>query len=166
MPPWFVWIATAPSKEVSLTPDDFFAFAKKNEAEMVDLKFVDMLGSWQHCSFPIEHLDKNTFTEGLGFDGSSIRGWRAINASDMLVIPDPTTAWIDVFNAEPTLRRSANGRGRNGAARLRNLWRTAPTTRPRATLRIPSCISCGPTTRGGSTVAMRKRVWTGRVRSF
>src|SRR5262245_13913438 len=47
---------------VSMTPDDFFALAKKHEAEMVDLKFVDMLGSWQHCSFPLEHLDKNTFT--------------------------------------------------------------------------------------------------------
>ena len=43
------------------------------------------------------------FTDGLGFDGSSIRGWKVINASDMLVIPDPTTAWIDIFNAEPTL---------------------------------------------------------------
>ena len=46
---------------------------------MVDLKFVDMLGSWQHCSFPIEHLDNDTFDEGLGFDGSSIRGWMGIH---------------------------------------------------------------------------------------
>ena len=51
-----------------MTPDDFFSFAKKHAAGMVDLKFVDMLGSWQHCSFPIDHLDKDTFKNGLGFD--------------------------------------------------------------------------------------------------
>ena len=62
-----------------MTPDDFFALAKKHEAEMVDLKFVDMLGSWQHCSFPLEHLDKNTFTDGLGFDGSPVAHmWRSM----------------------------------------------------------------------------------------
>ena len=71
-----------------MTPDDFFALAKKHEAEMVDLKFVDMLGSWQHCSFPIDHLDKDTFKDGLGFDGSSIRGWMGIHESDMLAVPD------------------------------------------------------------------------------
>ena len=65
------------------TPDQFFKFAKTHQAEMVDLKFVDMLGSWQHCSFPIEHLDASTFEEGLGFDGSSIRGWMGIHESDM-----------------------------------------------------------------------------------
>ena len=69
-----------------MTPDDFpknakdfFAYAKKNQAEMVDLKFVDMLGSWQHCSFPVDVLDEGTFDEGLGFDGSSIRGWMGIH---------------------------------------------------------------------------------------
>ena len=62
-----------------MTPDGFFSFAKKHGAEMVDLKFVDMLGSWQHCSFPIEHLDAGTFKEGLGFDGSpTAHMWRAI----------------------------------------------------------------------------------------
>ena len=54
---------------------------------MVDLKFVDMLGTWQHCSFPIDHLDTGTFKEGLGFDGSSIRGWMGIHESDMLAVP-------------------------------------------------------------------------------
>src|SRR5262245_23298365 len=93
---------------VLMTPDDFFAFAKKNEAEKVDLKFVDMLGSWQHCSFPIDHLDKNTFTEGLGFDGSSIRGWMGIHESDMLAIPDPDTTRLDPFFAKPTVSVIAN----------------------------------------------------------
>ena len=66
-----------------MTPDDFFSFAKKHDAGMVDLKFVDMLGSWQHCSFPIDHLDTDTFKDGLGFDGSSIR----------LVSRDATRCW-------------------------------------------------------------------------
>ena len=91
-----------------MTPDDFFALAKKHEAEMVDLKFVDMLGSWQHCSYPTEFLDKSTFTEGLGFDGSSIRGWMGIHESDMLAIPDADTARIDPFFAKPTVSVIAN----------------------------------------------------------
>jgi glutamine synthetase len=86
-----------------MKPDDFFALAKKHDAEMVDLKFVDMLGSWQHCSFPIDHLSKDTFTEGLGFDGSSIRGWMGIHESDMLAVPDADTARLDPFFARPTL---------------------------------------------------------------
>ena len=86
-----------------MTPDDFFDLAKKNKAEMVDLKFVDMLGSWQHCSFPIDHLDKNTFKDGLGFDGSSIRGWMGIHESDMLAVPDADTARIDPFFSKPTV---------------------------------------------------------------
>ena len=91
-----------------MTPDDFFALAKKHEAEMVDLKFVDMLGSWQHCSFPIEHLDKDTFKDGLGFDGSSIRGWMGIHESDMLAVPDAETARLDPFFAKPTVSVIAN----------------------------------------------------------
>ena len=85
------------------TPREFFEFAKKHNAEMVDLKFVDMLGTWQHCSYPIETWDEGTFEEGVGFDGSSIRGWQAINESDMLVVPQPATAFLDPFTALPTL---------------------------------------------------------------
>ena len=91
-----------------MTPDDFFALAKKQEAEMVDLKFVDMLGSWQHCSFPIEHLSTDTFTEGLGFDGSSIRGWMGIHESDMLAVPEADTARLDPFFTRPTISVIAN----------------------------------------------------------
>ena len=86
-----------------MTPKEFFEFAKKNNAKMVDLKFVDLLGTWQHCSYPTEILDEGTFEEGLGFDGSSIRGWQDIHVSDMLAIPDPDTAVIDPFFAEPTV---------------------------------------------------------------
>ena len=93
-----------------MTPDGFFAFAKKHQADMVDLKFVDMLGSWQHCSFPIDHLDANTFKEGLGFDGSSIRGWMGIHESDMLAVPDPDTTRLDPFFARfPSIKRPHRG---------------------------------------------------------
>jgi glutamine synthetase len=86
-----------------MTPKEFFDFAKKNNAEMVDLKFCDLLGTWQHCSYPIDNFDEGTFEEGLGFDGSSIRGWQGIEASDMLAVPDPETALLDPFFAQPTV---------------------------------------------------------------
>ena len=86
-----------------MTPKEFFEFARKHNAEMVDLKFTDLLGTWQHCSFPIDVWSEKTFTEGLGFDGSSIRGWQQIHKSDMLARPDPFTARIDSFFKEPTV---------------------------------------------------------------
>jgi len=70
---------------------------------MVDIKFVDTFGTWQHFSCPIRELTEDIFTEGLGFDGSSIRGWKSIEASDMLAMPDPATAFMDTFCAVPTL---------------------------------------------------------------
>jgi glutamine synthetase len=70
---------------------------------MVDVKFVDTFGIWQHFSVPIGELTEDAFTDGLGFDGSSIRGWRSIEASDMLAMPDPETAYIDPFCSVPTL---------------------------------------------------------------
>src|SRR5262245_20422141 len=96
------------AKDAPQSPDQFFKFARQHEAEMVDLKFVDMLGSWQHCSFPIDHLDAGTFDEGLGFDGSSIRGWMGIHESDMMAIPEAATARLDPFFAKPTISIIAN----------------------------------------------------------
>ncbi len=90
------------------TPKDFFEFAKTAGAEMVDLKFVDLLGTWQHCSFPVETWDEGTFRDGVGFDGSSIRGWQGIHMSDMLAVPDIATARIDPFFTEPTVSVIAN----------------------------------------------------------
>lgn len=86
-----------------MTPTEFFNFAKENGAEMVDLKFTDLLGSWQHCTFPVDTWDEDTFKEGVGFDGSSIRGWQDIHMSDMVAIPDPSTAKMDPFFAKPTV---------------------------------------------------------------
>ena len=91
------------SDDFPKSPKEFFDYAKKSQAEMVDVKFVDMLGSWQHCSFPIDHLDEGTFDEGLGFDGSSIRGWMGIHESDMMAVPVVETTRLDPFYARPTV---------------------------------------------------------------
>src|SRR5215831_3783048 len=85
------------------TPKSVLEMAKKQGAKMVDIKFVDTLGTWQHFSMPIGELSEESFDEGLGFDGSSIRGWKSIEASDMLAMPDPDTAFIDPYCAVPTL---------------------------------------------------------------
>lgn len=91
-----------------MSPKEFFEFAKKHGAEMMDLKFVDLLGTWQHCSYPIDILDESIFTEGLGFDGSSIRGWQGIESSDMLAVPDVNTTVLDPFFEKPTVSVLAN----------------------------------------------------------
>jgi glutamine synthetase len=85
------------------TPSDVSKMIKDREVKLVDFKFTDLPGSWQHFTTTLTEYNEDIFTDGLGFDGSSIRGWKVINASDMLVIPDPATAWIDIFNAEATL---------------------------------------------------------------
>jgi glutamine synthetase len=82
---------------------DALEWAVETEAKMVDLKFCDLLGSWQHMTMPLRALDESAFTEGLGFDGSSIRGWQGIAESDMLLVPDPASAVLDPFAAEPTI---------------------------------------------------------------
>ncbi len=73
------------------------------DIQMIDLKFIDLPGIWQHLTVHRSQIDESSFTEGVAFDGSSIRGWKAINESDMSMVPDPATAWIDPFMKEPTL---------------------------------------------------------------
>jgi glutamine synthetase len=85
------------------TPEDVLRMAHEKGARMVDLKFTDVPGTWQHFSVPLRALDASAFDEGIGFDGSSIRGFQQINESDMLLLPDPATAIMDPFTAEPTL---------------------------------------------------------------
>ena len=82
---------------------ELLAFAKENKVEIVDLKFVDMPGLWQHFSITTSELTEDLFSQGIGFDGSSIRGFQTINESDMLLFPDPNTAMLDPFSALPTL---------------------------------------------------------------
>ncbi len=91
-----------------MTPREVLDFAKKNKVEMVDLKFVDLVGTWQHFSTPTSELTLDLFKDGAGFDGSSIRGWKAIQNSDMLVFPDPNTARLDPFTELPTLSMVCN----------------------------------------------------------
>jgi glutamine synthetase len=78
-------------------------YAKKNNAKILDLRFIDVPGIWQHVSYPIGELSEDSFKEGFGFDASSIRGWASIHESDMLLMPDPDTAFMDPFRSEPTL---------------------------------------------------------------
>ncbi len=85
------------------TPKSVIELAKKAGTKMVDIKFVDPIGTWQHFSCPIHELTEEVFAEGFGFDGSSIRGWKSVEAGDMLAMPDPATAFIDPFCAVPTL---------------------------------------------------------------
>ena len=86
-----------------MTPSEVLKFAADRGAKILDLRFMDFPGLWQHLSVPISELSESLFTDGHGFDGSSIRGWQAINASDMLVIPDPASARIDPFLKDSTL---------------------------------------------------------------
>ncbi|MFO0813584.1 MAG: type I glutamate--ammonia ligase [Gemmatales bacterium] len=86
-----------------MKPKEVLALIKEKEIRAVDLRFMDFPGIWQHFTIPSEEMEESIFEEGLGFDGSSIRGWQAINESDMLVIPQAETAFVDPFTATPTL---------------------------------------------------------------
>jgi glutamine synthetase len=86
-----------------MTPKEVLDMAKENGAVVVDLRFMDFPGLWQHFTVPISELEESSFEDGFGFDGSSIRGWQPIHASDMLVVPDAATAKMDPFYEAPTL---------------------------------------------------------------
>ena len=86
-----------------MTPKQVLEMAKENDVKVVDLRFLDFPGMWQHFTVPLSELNEESFEDGFGFDGSSIRGWQPIHASDMLVIPDKDTAKIDPFFKEKTL---------------------------------------------------------------
>jgi glutamine synthetase len=90
------------------TPAEVIAFAQENDAKMLDLRFADLPGLWQHVTYPIAELEESHFEDGFGFDGSSIRGWQAISESDMLIVPDASTAFMDPFTDVPTLVMVAN----------------------------------------------------------
>ncbi len=91
-----------------MTAKEVLKFAKEKNARMVNLKFLDFVGIWQHFTIPVSELSEDIFEAGLGFDGSSIRGWQPIHASDMLVMPDPSTAVIDPFSETTTLSLICN----------------------------------------------------------
>src|SRR5438445_13341085 len=82
---------------------DVVKLAREKDAKIVDLRFIDMPGLWQHFSIPVADMTEELFAEGIGFDGSSIRGFQTIDESDMLLFPDPATAQMDPFTKVPTL---------------------------------------------------------------
>src|SRR5579872_4241591 len=86
-----------------MSPQEVLEFAKKNDAKQLDLRFTDIPSLQHHVSYPISQVDLGSFEDGFGMDGSSIRGWAAIHESDMLLIPDPKTAFMDPFAETPTL---------------------------------------------------------------
>ncbi len=85
------------------TPQDVLDMIKENNVKIVDFRFTDYPGLWQHFSVPAEEVEDDTFEDGLGFDGSSMRGWQSIHESDLLVMPEPDTAFVDPFLEIPTL---------------------------------------------------------------
>ncbi|OEU72305.1 MAG: type I glutamate--ammonia ligase [Desulfuromonadales bacterium C00003107] len=91
-----------------MTPKEVLQFAKENNVQMVDYKFLDFVGIWQHFTTPVSEFEEEVFEEGLGFDGSSIRGWQPIHNSDMSIVPDPSTAMIDPFVEMTTLSLICN----------------------------------------------------------
>ncbi len=84
------------------------AYAAEHEAKFVSVRFTDLPGAWHHLTYPIHNLTEDVFEDGFGFDASSLRGWAAINESDMLLIPDPSRVWIDPFAEETTICLIAN----------------------------------------------------------
>src|SRR3982075_3632605 len=90
------------------TAEDLLKAIKDENVQMIDLRFTDLPGVWQHFSVPPSAVNANTLDEGIGFDGSSIRGFQEIQESDMLVVPDPTTAFLDPFSPATTLVLTCN----------------------------------------------------------
>jgi glutamine synthetase len=88
---------------MSMTASDVLKMVKDNEAKFVDFRFTDTKGKEQHVSVPISHFGQDKFDDGHAFDGSSVAGWKGIEASDMLLMPDPNTAFIDPFREETTI---------------------------------------------------------------
>ncbi|MEH1831998.1 MAG: type I glutamate--ammonia ligase [Nostoc sp.] len=85
------------------TPQEVLELIRDQQIQLIDLKFIDTVGTWQHLTVYQNQIDETAFTDGVPFDGSSIRGWKAINESDMTMVLDPNTAWIDPFMEVPTL---------------------------------------------------------------
>src|SRR5215212_2085189 len=109
----FVWSRTERSEMSELESRHYIGqaaaghealtWAQETRVAMVDLKFCDLLGTWQHVSLPLTAFAESAFEEGLGFDGSSIRGWQGISESDMLLMPDASSAILDPATETPTL---------------------------------------------------------------
>ena len=92
------------ARDIGTTPSEIRAYCEQHAIRIADLKFTDLIGTWQHLSVPVSQLDDEAFEVGLGFDGSSIRGFQQINESDMMLIPDPTSVFVDpALKKHPTI---------------------------------------------------------------
>ena len=91
-----------------MTPNDVMALIKDKGIPAIDLRFIDLPGLWQHFTISAKEFDLGAFEDGVGFDGSSIRGFKQIQESDMLLFPDPATAFEDPFTQHPTLNMICN----------------------------------------------------------
>ncbi|MCE9563502.1 MAG: type I glutamate--ammonia ligase [Planctomycetes bacterium] len=96
------------NREPTRTPREVLAFLREREVKAIDFRFMDFPGLWKHFTVPAEVLDELVFEDGIGFDGSSIRGWMPINESDMLLVPQPDTLFIDPFCKDVTLAMICN----------------------------------------------------------
>ena len=94
---------TTARRKTAGSPAEVIKRAEEAGVQVVDVRFTDLPGTWQHFSLPLHHMTEDLFTEGIGFDGSSIRGFQAINESDMLLMPDSTSAFVDPCLEVPTL---------------------------------------------------------------
>ncbi len=91
-----------------MNPKSVLTYAADQGAKFVSVRFTDLPGAWHHLTYPISQLTEDSFEEGFGFDASSLRGWAAINESDMLLVPDPSRCWVDPFAEETTICLFAN----------------------------------------------------------
>ena len=91
-----------------MTPKEVLALCRKKDVKAIDLRFTDLFGKWHHITLPYDQLSEETFDDGIGFDGSSIPGWKTIDQSDLLAVPQPETASIDSFAKLPTLALICN----------------------------------------------------------
>ncbi len=96
-------VGDRPTADVATSPEQVLAMARERGVQIVDLRFTDLFGMWQHFSIPVTELSADLFTDGIGFDGSSIRGFQHIHESDMILIADPSTAVVDPLSRIPTM---------------------------------------------------------------
>ena len=91
-----------------MTPKEVIALCRSADVKAVDLRFVDFVGQWGHTTIPSSAFTESIFETGLGFDGSSVSGWQQINESDMLLMPQPETSFVDPFSKLSTLNIICN----------------------------------------------------------
>jgi glutamine synthetase len=96
-------VGDRPTTDVAASPEQVLAMARERGVQIVDLRFTDLFGMWQHFSIPVTELSVDLFTDGIGFDGSSIRGFQHIHESDMILVGDPSTAVVDPLSRIPTM---------------------------------------------------------------